>query len=163
MQVFVPYADPKEVAKCLDIVRLNKQVIEANWIIRCIELYEHDIDERHLKHPVAKMYKDHLAWLKYYRDVLNRYKYFFNDSCWDGLKEPEDKPAFLSYQPLLDCHKKRLYQKGLRDQTRLTRPHNHYERFKDFNSDNEENIYIVNNEVLTYLEGKLIRKEPLSL
>ena len=164
MQVFIPYADPKEVAKCLDISRLNKQILEAKWILASIRLYHEDGDLRHLKHPVMRMYKDHYEWLKYYKEVLRRYKLLFREGCWDGLEEPKEKPDFLSYQPLLDCHRKRLYQKGIVDMKRRVRlTENPYKVFEKYASDNEENMYIIDNKVLIYLNGKLIRTHDLAL
>ena len=162
MQVFIPYDDPKEVAKCLDIVRLHKQIIEADFIISCIEKYhEHNRTEEFLRHPVMKMYKDGLEWLRYYRQVLYLYRTHRNIECWDGLVEPKDKPIFLSYKPLLDCHKKRLYQKGKSDQKRRSLSSNHYSQFADFDSDNEDNLYIIDEIIFCYRKGKLISKIPL--
>ena len=155
MQIFVPYADPKQVAQILDRVRLHKQVLEANHIMDCILMYQKSGDSKHLKHPVMKMYKDHLDWLVYYTEVLNRFRIYRDASTFLDLKEPE-RPIFLSYAPLLDCHKKRLFQKGKKDQLRRNLPNNHYEIFKPFDSDNEDNLYVVDNIVYRYSNGKCI-------
>ena len=162
MQVFVPYSDPKEVAKVLDISRLNKQVLEANYIIECIRRFEETGDEKNLRHPVMKMYKNDLEWLIYYRDVLDSFRLNKSDSCWDSLKQPRKLPNFIFFKPLLDCHKKRLYQKGKRDMQRRpkTLKENPYSMFSEFDSPNEENLYIIDTEVYSYLNGKLLYKYP---
>ena len=155
MQIFIPYSDPKQVAMVLDVVRLHKQILEADYIIDCIVKYRETGDVRFLRHPVMKMYKDHLDWLCYYREVLNRYRIYHSDLAWLDLVEP-DRPLFLYYTPLLDCHKKRLFQKGKKDQARRHLATNHYAIFAPFDSANEDNLYIVDNIIYRYNNGKCL-------
>lgn len=105
MQIFLIDKSPIETAKILDRKRLNKQVLECDWMITATD------GSRVTKHPIYKMYKDHMQWVIYYRNCLRDYR--------DGDMELAEKwsmladkitPEFLC-QEYFDNFKKRLYTK----------------------------------------------------
>ena len=52
MQIFLPYKDVFETAKCLDNRRLNKQIIECRQILDAID----ENSKASCNHPIVKMY-----------------------------------------------------------------------------------------------------------
>lgn len=156
MQIFVPFDSAIKSAKVLDRRRLHKQFIEALQIIRAIEDFNKTGDSKYLRHPLYKMYKDYLPWVKYYASVCK--------SVFEGVlcveNEPK-RPYFLGFEPLHKCHRKRLFQKGLADSKKYGKD-NFYSSFEEEASLNEENVYIVDRKVLFYLNGKLVRSEDFN-
>ena len=63
MQIFLPYKNVFETAKCLDNRRLNKQITECNQILDAI-----DGAKAWCNHPITKMYKG-----KCFRKALKEY------------------------------------------------------------------------------------------
>ena len=55
MQIFLPYKNPFDVAKCLDNRRLNKQIIECRQILAAID----GTSKAWSHHPVVLMYAHH--------------------------------------------------------------------------------------------------------
>lgn len=157
MQIFVPFDSAIKSAKCLDRRRLHKQFIEAQQIIRALEDFNKTGDEKVLKHPVYKMYKNYLPWVKYYASVCQ--SVFLGVLCIEN--EPE-RPYFLGFEELHKCHRKRLFQKGLHESIKYNKT-NYYQAFEEDNLDNEENIYIVDRKILYYLRGKLVRSEDFDI
>ena len=120
MQTFLPYADFKKSAECLDYRRLGKQRVEAKQIIDLIVKHEIGIDISKLpwgNHPVVKMWINHLDLLMYYHDIIieewikRGYK---NNMKLFGYKEPiivDSKPSWLGRKDFHDAHKSNLLRK----------------------------------------------------
>lgn len=149
MQVFIPYKSPLRVASCLDSRRLRKQVIECNQILKAIS--GESIAWKN--HPVTIMYSSYTIWLEHYRDCLISYiennlekARFFDNLCLT----PGIYPWFLDYNDLIIQHRKRLYTKNS----------NYYSIFSS-DGKSDENWYIIGNELLVYVSGKMIRKEVI--
>lgn len=139
MQVFIPYPQPIEVAKCLDKRRLNKQIIEGHQIIAAAK----GETKAWANHPVTKMYKDHLDWLMAYVYCLEFYKEgkigvakkfsHHADLC---------RPSWMT-ETLCNSHKRRLVAK---DQEL-------YKQFYIYGI-SEINYYVVDGLVWGYARGK---------
>jgi len=68
MQTFLPYADFKKSAECLDYRRLGKQRVEARQIIDCLT-GKGSLGWKH--HPAVKMWDGYLsALIKYYNTII---------------------------------------------------------------------------------------------
>lgn len=80
MQVFVPYDSPYRVASCLDMRRLNKQIIECRQILAAIR----GESNAWKNHPCVKMYRDHTEWLEYYMFCLECYALFISSNEEDS-------------------------------------------------------------------------------
>ena len=139
MQVFIPYASPIDVAKCLDPRRLRKQVIECEQIERAVM----GESKAWSNHPVTKMYAHNLGWLHDYTLCL---AYFVDGNvdmaqwwsdCADGCR-----PAFITDE-LCRLHRRRLYAKA----PEL------YPDFEKFGA-SEENWYVIDGETVKYVNGK---------
>ena len=52
MQVFLPFEDVLQTAEVLDYKRLNKQILECNWIINSLKT-----QSRVVSHPIVKCIK----------------------------------------------------------------------------------------------------------
>ena len=158
MQVFVPYKEPLMVAKCLDTRRLNKQVIECGQIIDAIE----GKGKGWFNHPIVKMYKKYLGWLKLYSNCMSAYLNFICNgsifmSAWGGdarffidcattFNNSANKytPPFLT-DVFCDQHKRRLY----------TKDPVFYKVFAQYGT-SEENWYVIDSELVKYINGKRI-------
>lgn len=62
MQTFLPYEDFAKSAAALDTVRLNKQLVEVQQIIKAI----HDPSYGWQNHPAVNMWRDHIYDLCHY-------------------------------------------------------------------------------------------------
>ena len=143
MQVFVPYPSPIDEAKCLDKRRLRKQIIECDQILAAIG----GKSEAWKNHPIVKMYSAYWPWLAYYRGTLDAY-------LQRNIKEAEQcswnaryaciEPPFLT-SDFCDQHKRRLY----------TKAPELYPQFAVYGK-SEENWYVVNEELLKYVNGRRI-------
>ena len=60
---------PADTADDLDPKRLNRQIQECCWLINMVEG-----TGKWKNHPCNFMYKDHIDWVKKYRDCLVAYK-----------------------------------------------------------------------------------------
>lgn len=154
MQIFIPFKEPLMVAKCLDKLRLNKQIVECRQIIDAIEGRK----KGWINHPVVKMYRPYKDWLLNYSLCLAEYvkseKYretdytsFFHSyrkAVHYSMEADKIRPPFI-IDELCTQHKKRLYTKNPI----------HYKEFSHF-GESEENWYVVDGKVLKYSKGKLI-------
>ena len=147
MQVFVPYPSPIDVAKCLDPKRLRKQIIECDQILKAIR----GESEAWKNHPVVKMYRPHIQFLAAYADTLWCFEQ--NSLSWtERLSEFADRhrPPFL-IESFCDQHKRRLY----------TKAPELYPQFAEYGT-SEENWYVVDGELIKYINGKRILSKPQS-
>lgn len=143
MQVFTPYADPFSCAECLDLRRLNKQIIECRQILAAIS----GKSQAWKNHPVVKQYKKHILYLANYMHCLEYYK--AKDpvaALFYSNKAMEHKPEFLTLD-FCNQHKRRLYTKN----------NAFYSRFYKY-GESQENWYYVEGKLLKYINGKCITK-----
>lgn len=150
MQVFIPYSSPIDVAECLDRKRLNKQIIEAGQIIDAIFGY----GKGWFNHPVVKMYKNDVGWLRNYYHCLLYYQKFLstnkkNENYYAlaleyNFRAMNCRPKFIT-EELCIAHRRRLYTKNKQ----------HYKQFANL-GESEVNIYYVDGEYVKYVNGKRI-------
>lgn len=141
MQVFIPYPEPIEVAKCLDKRRLNKQIIEGHQILAAAKGETH----AWVNHPVTKMYKNHTEWLKFYIDCLKFYRCGkFNIANVLSNQANICRPEWMT-SALCNSHKRRLFAKDVQ----------FYKKFWVYGI-SEINYYVVDNKVFGYFKGKCI-------
>ena len=119
MQTFLPYADFKLSARCLDRARLGKQRVECMQIARAI------VGESGgwKNHPATKMWADHLpALCSYWRAIVDEWKsrgYIDNthkeleriesEYCVDRLAS--NMPVWLGNEEFHTSHKSNLIRK----------------------------------------------------
>ena len=95
-----------DTADDLDPKRLNRQIQECGWLINMVEG-----TGKWKYHPCNFMYKDHIDWVKKYRNCLVAYKNKDYDKCLELSDEAEKiKPSFIC-EELYTNFKKRLYTK----------------------------------------------------
>ena len=105
MTIFL-VGSPAFTAANLDPKRLNRQIQECGWLIGMVEN-----PAKWKNHPCNFMYKDHIDWVKKYRDCLIAYKNKDFDKCTELSDEAElIKPDFICDELFLNF-KKRLYAK----------------------------------------------------
>ena len=101
MQIFLPYKNVFETAKCLDNRRLNKQITECNQILDAI-----DGAKAWCNHPITKMYKEHYYWVLKYKEILALfYKKVIDVAAIISQEALEITPYFITddyYQFLID-------------------------------------------------------------
>lgn len=143
MQVFVCEKSPIEVCEAMkrDKLRMNKQVIEANQIIKSID----GLSKSWKNHPVCLMYREHRDWLYNYMCCMDCYL----KGLYDYAKDWSDKadtirPSFLTDE-FCDQHKRRLYTKAA----------HLYPQFEKYGT-SDENWYFVDGNLLKYVNGKRI-------
>ena len=127
-----------DTAMSLDVKRFNKQILECQWII--------DMAEGRTKpfnHPAYLMYKNHIDWVKKYRECFIAYK----NKNFDAFKKLSEeanniKPTFLC-EELYTNFKRRLYTK---DET-------FYQRWKELGK-TYANYYYVDGNWVRYENGK---------
>lgn len=150
MTIFV-VGSPYETAQALDPKRLNKQILECQWMI---DMAEGKTKEKN--HPAYLMYKKNIIWVKYYRECLIHYQRHLKEKK-DGHNELADlllklsieaskkaeslKPSFLC-EELYNNFKKRLYTKNPE----------YYKKFESFGK-TEANYYFVDGNWLKYENG----------
>lgn len=166
MNVFVPYPQVLNIAKCLDAKRLNKQIVEANQIIDAIE----GTSKAWANHPVVLMYTPHKEWLSYYCKCLTEWRlhvkalkashkspiYTEEVNTMSHFKQAQSysslcdriRPSWLT-EKYCDTHKVRLHTKDP-------------EYYKDFQGVSDINRYILGDKVLLYIDGKQIGTEPIT-
>ena len=140
MQIFLISEKPIDTAMTLDPKRLNKQVLECDWIINGWQN-----NTRASKHPIAKMYKEHLEWVELYKNCLKAWR----DKCSDDAHRYSDEafkinPPFLC-QEYFDNFKKRLY----------TKDPNFYKQFEQYGT-TDENWYFFDGVWKIYVNGKCV-------
>lgn len=119
MQTFLPYADFRKSAECLDYRRLGKQRVEAKQIIDILEKYDRGEDISKLpwgNHPAVRMWIGHTNALKVYHNAIVmewiHRGYKNNIKCY--ILDRYDKilmPDWLDRQDFHDAHKSKLLQK----------------------------------------------------
>lgn len=141
MQVFVPY--PSVIATVIamynDKKRYNKEIIECTQILRAIK----GETTAWASHPCTKMYSKYSTWLELYLSCFLTYKdKRIEDAQKLSLKADKIRPPFLTRE-FCDQHKRRLYTKN----TEI------YSQFSKYGK-SEENWYVVNGQLLRYINGK---------
>ena len=127
-----------DTANDLDNKRLNRQIQECGWLINMVEGIG-----KWKNHPCNFMYKDHIDWVKKYRDCLVAYKNKDYDLCKQLSTEAENiKPDFIN-EDLYTNFKKRLYTK---DPIK-------YERWKHLGT-SDANYYFIDNKWWKYENSK---------
>lgn len=150
MQVFVPFADPIEIAKTMwvDKKRFNKQIIECKQILNAID----GKGKGWINHPVVLMYKPFRLWLynymmclASYREYKNGYEHGYNLFTYFGNEANKINLPFLT-EEFCDQHKRRLF----------TKSPELYPQFSIYGN-SDINFYFVNNKLIKYKNGKLIK------
>lgn len=144
MTIFI-INSPYKTAKILDPKRLNKQVLECQWMI---DMAEGKTKEKN--HPAYLMYKNHIEWIKLYQRCLSYYRDYLKHNDGDELlmsitfsnEADKIKPPFLC-QELYDNFRKRLYTKNPE----------YYSDFAEYGK-TEANYYFVDGNWLKYENGK---------
>ena len=128
----------KETAQDLDPKRLNRQIQECCWLIGMVEG-----TGKWKNHPCNFMYKDHIDWVKKYKDCLIAYKNKDYELC-ERLSNEADliKPHFICDELIINF-KRRLY----------TKDPEFYAKWKDLGK-SEINYYFVDGNWLKYENGK---------
>lgn len=150
MQVFIPYAQPIDVAQTLwnDQKRYNKQIVECIQILKAI-----DGNAAWANHPVVKMYKNDSDWLVCYTKCLCSYREFKktgdrkykNEANTWSLNADTCRPDFINRDDIMIQHRKRLY----------TKAPELYPQFSKYGT-SDINYYFVDGRLLKYNNGKLI-------
>ena len=131
-----------DTADDLDIKRLNRQIQECYWLINMVEG-----TGKWKNHPCNFMYRDHIDWVKKYKDCLLAYKNKDYKLCLQLSQEAElIQPDFIC-EALYINFKKRLY----------TKDPVMYSRWKHLGK-SEANYYFVDNKWI-----KLFLRENLEL
>ena len=110
MQTFLPYADFKKSANCLDDKRLGKQRVEALQILKAI--YIPDYGWRH--HPCVKMWKDYPHALQLYMNAcIDEWKNRGFNNTMAKAKEDSftELPPWIGNKLFHDNHKSNLLAK----------------------------------------------------
>ena len=140
MQIFLPYKDIFETAKCLDKRRLNKQIIECQQILDAI-----DRAKAWRNHPIVKMYKEYYYFILKYKEVLQMYKEkSFDVAKMISLEANGQLPHFIT-DDYCDQMKRRLYAKDPI----------HYKQFEKYGT-SDVNWYFVDGKWLYYRNSKQI-------
>ena len=134
MQTFLPYCDFKECAKCLDNLRLNKQILEARTIYDII--VENRTEGAWANHPIVKMWRNYPeALMLYYNSCLYEWKYVrrrnhsyemlpFNMSAHIGM------PKWIGDERLHSSHRANLLRKDYEFYSKYGWDENHIEYWK---------------------------------
>lgn len=143
MTIFV-VGSPYETAQALDPKRLNKQILECQWMI---DMTEGKTKEKN--HPAYLMYKNNIEWVKLYQKCLSYYRDYLKHNDGSELLmsitfsnyADKIKPSFLC-EELYNNFKKRLYTKNPE----------YYKKFESFGK-TEANYYFVDGNWLKYENG----------
>lgn len=111
MQTFLPYADFRKSAACLDNKRLNKQIIECKQILMCLT----GKSQAWKNHPAVLMWNGYAKCLADYglalcQEFNNRFKHqhgystIFIDTSFHA-------PPWLGYEPYHSMHRAVLLDK----------------------------------------------------
>ena len=137
MTIFI-IGSVEDTANELDYKRLNKQIIECGWIIDMAEGRKKESN-----HPAYLMYKDHIEWVKLYRDAFIAYREKDYPLCTLlSLRAEKIKPSFICPE-LCENFKRRLYEKDPA----------HYAHWKHLGA-STVNYYYVGGQWLRYENGK---------
>lgn len=128
----------EDTAKNLDPRRLNKQILECQWMINMKEGRT-----KPSNHPAYKMYADYIDWVKLYQSCLKAFKKADFELCKKLSNEAElARPRFITKE-LCDNFKKRLY----------TKDPIYYSNYASYGK-TEANYYYVDGQWLRYENGK---------
>lgn len=112
MQTFLPYADFKESAQCLDYKRLGKQRVEA-W-----QIYKIVSGERTtggwINHPAVNMWRGYTNALATYYNVIRAEwldRGYNNTMSSLKVTSPIEYPTFIGDKDFHDSHKSNLLRK----------------------------------------------------
>lgn len=137
MTIFI-IGSVEDTADELDCKRFNKQILECQLII--------DMAEGRTKpsnHPAYLMYKDHIEWVKLYRDAFIAYREKDYPLCTLlSLHAEKIKPSFICPE-LCENFKRRLYEKDPA----------HYVHWEHLGQ-SVVNYYFVDGQWLRYENGK---------
>jgi hypothetical protein len=129
VNTFLPFADFKMCAVCLDDKRLYKQIVECKQILRALR----GEVKGYKNHPATKMWKGYEDALSDYMGVMfeewatRRYKgyiprFFLNRTYHDINAVAGSMPSWFGRPSFHDSHKARLHQKDPK----------HYAQFRAF-------------------------------
>ena len=117
MQTFLPYADFKKTAGCLDRQRLGKQRVETLQIMKALL----DSSYGWQNHPAVKMWRGHEMYLYLYQEAIcNEWTgRGYKDTCLQKtraliLEQPPvgiTKPAWLGIESIHKSHRSNLTRK----------------------------------------------------
>ena len=111
MQTFLPYANFKQSAKCLDYKRLGKQRVECKQILKALFVNNYGWKN----HPIVKMWKNYeLALSEYYNVILNEWisRGYKNSMPYISLNNVKiNYPPWLGNIDFHDSHKSNLLRK----------------------------------------------------
>lgn len=168
MQAFLPYADFRKSAQCLDNKRLGKQRIETWQIyqtLKAIKMRENgEFGDKTLcriaweNHPIVKMWKGYEQLLLQYGYIITNewIKRGFKDTMLEkfgkelinnyNLKPIAliDKPEWLGYEPFHKSHRAKLYWKSPE----------YYKLFKDDYNELVGNIDLIEPDYLWFIDGR---------
>lgn len=140
MQIYVPYRNPLDVAKCLDKRRLASQIREARLVLGGI-----NGENGWTKGPLYHMYKHHKDWLELYILILETWRTQVLDNLQNMVeKSMELVPWFLTDE-FCEHHKRRLYSHAPEK----------YPQFSHLGF-SDENWYWENNKIIKFKNGKRI-------
>lgn len=120
MQTFLPYADFRKSAECLDYRRLGKQRVEAKQIIDLLEKYDAGEDISKLpwgNHPAVRMWMGYTDSLKlYYNHIVREWisRGYKNNMEFYTVSLDTTKPYLPSWfgrKDFHDAHKSNLLRK----------------------------------------------------
>lgn len=140
MQTFLPEPDFLLTSKTLDKKRLFKQVVEARQILTLLDEKIHKTEDgfvliyeflkkskQHKNHPVLKMWRNHIDFLKLYHDFMlyeclqrgiKTAPYFLIDGRYESLCElfaahlyAKNIPSWFGNKKFHDSHKSNLVRK----------------------------------------------------
>jgi hypothetical protein len=141
MQIFLPYKDVFETAKCLDPKRLSKQIIECGQILDAID----GTGKGWFNHPIVKMYEDHYVWVLKYKEVLELFRKRVYDVAAIISAEALGITPYFITDDYCDQMKRRLY----------TKDPEHYAQFAGYGM-SYVNWYFVDGEWVKYKNGKRV-------
>lgn len=144
MTIFI-IDSPIYTASHLDSRRLNKQILECQWIINMKEG-----KTKPSNHPAYLMYKDNIDWVKLYQKCLIEYRNYkktndievYNNALKYSNQADKIKPDFMC-QSLYDNFRKRLFTKN----------QEYYNIWKCYGT-SDTNYYYVDGNWLKYTNGK---------
>jgi len=117
MQTFMPYADFKKIAECLDYRRLGKQRVEARQIIDILEKYDIGEDISKLpwgNHPAVRMWVGYTDKLKlYYNHIVREWisRGYKNNMEFYNVVLDSPLPPWFGRKDFHNAHKSKLLQK----------------------------------------------------
>ena len=112
MQTFLPYADFKKSAKCLDYKRLGKQRVEAMQIYKIVSGKR--TTGGWINHPAVNMWRGFSNLLAYYyNDILDEWikRGYKNTMEYIACPPSITEPLWLGNKDFHDSHKSNLLRK----------------------------------------------------